>query len=97
MIGLAYNNYGGSIMYIECANQGRPTSEIAASSPGSSALPVLNSGEEVKSGGSLLVTGNIHDVMKESCQLAYTYAKYITSTFFSNHYLETNDVHLNFP
>jgi hypothetical protein len=29
--------------------------------------------------------------------LAYTYAKYILSTFFSNHYLETNDVHLNFP
>lgn len=35
--------------------------------------------------------------MKESCQLAYTYAKYITSTFFNNHYLEQNDVHLNFP
>jgi ATP-dependent Lon protease len=99
MIGLAYNNYGGSIMYVECANQGRPTAEIAASAPatGTSALPVLSSGEEVKSGGSLLVTGNIHDVMKESCQLAYTYAKYITSTFFSNHYLEANDVHLNFP
>jgi ATP-dependent Lon protease len=27
MIGLAYNNYGGSIMYIECANQGRPLAE----------------------------------------------------------------------
>lgn len=23
MIGLAYNNYGGSIMYIECVNQGK--------------------------------------------------------------------------
>ncbi len=23
MIGLAYNNYGGSIMYIECVDQGR--------------------------------------------------------------------------
>ena len=25
MIGLAYNNYGGSIMYIECVNQGKHT------------------------------------------------------------------------
>ena len=44
-----------------------------------------------------MVTGNIHEVMKESCQLAYSYAKYITSTFFNNHYLEANDIHLNFP
>lgn len=27
MIGLAYNNYGGSIMYIECVNQGRHQEE----------------------------------------------------------------------
>ena len=44
-----------------------------------------------------MVTGNIHDVMKESCQLAFTYAKYICATFFSNHFLEKNDIHLNFP
>lgn len=43
------------------------------------------------------MTGNIHNVMKESCQLAYTYAKYITSNFFNNYYLESNDIHLNFP
>ena len=35
--------------------------------------------------------------MKESCQLAYSYARYITSTFFNNNFLEVNDVHLNFP
>lgn len=45
----------------------------------------------------MVVTGNIHDVMKESVQLAYTYAKYICSTFFHNNYLEENDVHINFP
>ena len=44
-----------------------------------------------------MVTGNIHDVMKESCQLAHTYAKYVTATFFNNHFLEKNDIHLNFP
>ena len=27
MIGLAYNNYGGSIMYIECVNQGKHSQE----------------------------------------------------------------------
>jgi ATP-dependent Lon protease len=30
--------------------------------------------------GSLIVTGNLQDVMKESCQLAYSYAKYILAT-----------------
>lgn len=43
------------------------------------------------------MTGNLQDVMKESCQLAYSYAKYITSVFFNNNFLEVNDVHLNFP
>ena len=35
--------------------------------------------------------------MKESVQLAYTYAKFVCSSFFSSHYLEQNDVHINFP
>jgi len=29
MIGLAYNNYGGSIMYIECSNQGKSATEAS--------------------------------------------------------------------
>jgi ATP-dependent Lon protease len=28
MVGLAYNDYGGSIMYIECANQGKAPTEV---------------------------------------------------------------------
>jgi ATP-dependent Lon protease len=47
--------------------------------------------------GSLIVTGNLQDVMKESCQLAYSYAKYVLATYFKNDFLEKNDVHLNFP
>ena len=43
------------------------------------------------------MTGNIHDVMKESVQLAHSYSKFICSSFFNNHYLEENDVHINFP
>lgn len=35
--------------------------------------------------------------MKESCQLAYSYAKYLLAEHFNSNYLETNDVHLNFP
>lgn len=35
--------------------------------------------------------------MKESVQLAYTYAKFVCSSFFGSHYLEQNDVHINFP
>ena len=45
----------------------------------------------------MLITGNIHDVMKESVQLAFTYAKFVCSSLFNNHYLEENDVHINFP
>ena len=57
MIGLAYNNYGGSIMYIECVSQGKPK---AASAEGSDA----SDKKEQQSSSSLIVTGNIHDVMK---------------------------------
>lgn len=90
MIGLAYNNYGGSIMYIECVSQGKPK---AASAEGSDA----SDKKEQQSSSSLIVTGNIHDVMKESVQLAYTYSKFVCSTLFNNFYLEQNDVHINFP
>jgi Lon-like ATP-dependent protease len=83
MIGLAYNNFGGSIMYIECVSQGRRQ------------LPAEV--KEESKGGSLLITGNIHDVMKESVQLAYTYSKFVCSSLFNCHYLEENDVHINFP
>ena len=85
MVGLAYNAFGGSIMYIEAAS-----SNIRQ-------LPDPQTAETVIPKGSLMVTGNIHEVMKESCQLAYSYAKYITCTFFNNTFLEINDIHLNFP
>lgn len=71
-------------MYIECVHQG------------SHATPEKDEKEKEKQ-GSLLVTGNIHDVMRESTQLAHSYAKFVCSSFFNNHYLEHNDVHLNFP
>jgi len=89
MIGLAYNNYGGSIMYIECVSQGKPKKSIdTAANPDN---------KDANNSSSLIVTGNIHEVMKESVQLAYTYAKFVCSNLFNNFYLEQNDVHINFP
>lgn len=35
--------------------------------------------------------------MKESVQIAYSFAKYVCSTFFNNKFLEQNDVHIHFP
>ena len=35
--------------------------------------------------------------MKESVQLASSYAKFVCSSLFNNNYLEENDVHINFP
>jgi ATP-dependent Lon protease len=56
MIGLAYNNYGGSIMYIECVSQGKPKAQTdTASNP---------ENKDLQPSSSLIVTGNIHDVMK---------------------------------
>lgn len=47
--------------------------------------------------GSLKSTGSLGDVMQESIQIAYTYAKEYCMNFFSNDFLDTNDIHIHFP
>jgi ATP-dependent Lon protease len=47
--------------------------------------------------GNLIVTGSLGKVMKESIQIAYTYAKYLCHTFYDSNFLEENDVHIHFP
>lgn len=71
-IGLAYTGLGGCVLPIESSR----SNLVAEKGP---------DGNFKK--GSLLVTGNIKDVMRESCEIAYTYAKYILSTFFKNDFL----------
>lgn len=51
-------------------------------------------GKEVK--GELKMTGNLKQVMQESIQIAYTYAKSVAHAK-GNDYLETASLHLHFP
>lgn len=84
-IGLAYNGYGGSILYIEIV----PTSYVPT-------VPM----EEIKDPskvGSLKLTGQLGSTIKESAEIAYTHSKYILHTYFNNHFLEENQLHMHFP
>lgn len=60
VMGLAWTAMGGSTLYIETAISKSRRKE---------------SEEEEGGGGALLSTGHLGDVMKESTQIAYTYAK----------------------
>ena len=44
----------------------------------------------------LKVTGSLGDVMKESMQIAYTYARSYLNNI-SNDYLESNEIHIHAP
>ena len=66
--GLAYNQIGGGILFIE-ANQCSHPKEQAEGSVGAR--------------GSLRVTGSLGDVMKESSTIAQTYAKNFLFKHFS--------------
>ncbi len=63
VMGLAWTAMGGSTLYIETALTTPP--RTAAQSEG----------REGSDGGRLLSTGQLGDVMKESTEIAYTYAK----------------------
>ena len=45
----------------------------------------------------LKITGSLGSVMKESMQIAYSYAKSFASQILSNRFLEQNEVHLHAP
>merc|ERR1712032_1010254 len=48
--------------------------------------------------GSMKVTGNIKDVMKESASIAHTYARLKLANYQSNNkFLEESDLHLHVP
>ncbi len=67
VMGLAWTAMGGSTLYIETA-MSSPRMGVAKEEGGAS-----KEGE----GGRLVSTGQLGDVMKESTEIAYTYAKVI--------------------
>ena len=64
VMGLAWTAMGGSTLYIETAISRSRRKETAVSGD-----------KQEEEGGVLLSTGQLGDVMKESTQIAYTYAK----------------------
>lgn len=85
VMGLAWTSMGGSTLYIE-TTLARPldTSPADANKP-----------EGV---GALTLTGNLGNVMKESVQIAYTYAKaHLMRLDKSNQFLQRGHIHVHVP
>ncbi|OWF49335.1 lon protease homolog, mitochondrial-like [Mizuhopecten yessoensis] len=81
--GLAWTAMGGSTLFIETVLKRPLDSPISGDKP------------EV---GSIEVTGNLGKVMKESIQLAYTFAKaFMVSELSGNDFLQKGLVHLHLP
>lgn len=79
-IGLGFNNYGGSILYVE-----------------SSKSSFIQS-----SGGSIKITGNLGNVMQESCSIALTFVKSFLQNFkseenkFIREFFDSQHIHIHF-
>ena len=82
VVGLAYTEYGGSLIFIEAAQ---------------SSFYKPKEGEKFPSTSGLKITGSLGAVMKESMQIAYTFAKHFSNTVLKNNFLENNEVHIHAP
>ena len=81
-MGLAYTSMGGSALYIETQSIKRTT----------------DSEGKPKGGGSLKVTGQLGDVMKESAQIAYTVSRArLHAIDPDNTFFDQNDIHCHVP
>ena len=87
VMGLAWTSMGGSTLYIE-TTLARPLD----SSPADANKP------EGAGVGSLTLTGNLGNVMKESVQIAYTYAKaHLMRLDQKNPFLQKGHIHVHVP
>jgi Lon-like ATP-dependent protease len=81
-MGLAYTSMGGSALYIETQSIKRGTDKDG----------------KPTGGGSLKITGQLGDVMKESAQIAYTVSRARLYTINSdNKFFDLNDIHCHVP
>mmetsp|Transcript_116978 Transcript_116978/g.174716 ORF Transcript_116978/g.174716 Transcript_116978/m.174716 type:complete len:958 (-) Transcript_116978:149-3022(-) len=82
VMGLAYTSMGGSALYIETMGIVRG----------------LNEDGKPRGGGTLKVTGQLGDVMKESSQIAYTVARArLAGIDGKNHFFDNTDIHMHVP
>lgn len=81
--GLAWTSMGGSILFVEAALS-KPIDKAAA--------------DPSKEQGSITVTGHLGKVMKESVQIANTFAKiFLTKHFPDNNFLQRGHIHVHVP
>lgn len=83
IMGLAYTSMGGSALYIETQGIKRG----------------MDSDGKTRGGGTLKVTGQLGDVMKESSQIAYTVARARLAEQASgdNDFFDVTDIHMHVP
>ena len=93
-IGLGYNSFGGSVLFIEtCKSSFAKPGELPAKETGKAE----ESEKSASKGGLLTITGSLGKVMQESIQIAHTFAKSLCHEMFDNKYLEENNIHIHFP
>ncbi|XP_055383552.1 lon protease homolog, mitochondrial isoform X2 [Condylostylus longicornis] len=81
-MGLAWTSMGGSTLYIETEKRRIPDTKA----------------DKKESDGSIFVTGNLGDVMKESAQISLTVARnFLNSIDPKNNFLNTGHIHLHVP
>ena len=82
VMGLAYTSMGGSALYIESQGIRR----------------AVDKDGNKRGGGTLKVTGQLGDVMKESAEISYTVARArMAETDPANTFFDDTDIHLHVP
>merc|ERR1740117_603566 len=91
--GLAWTSMGGAVLYIETQPRGLPPLKRDA-------LTAANTADNggASGSGSVHTTGQMGDVMRESTQIAHTFARgYMGQLESENRYLEETPLHLHVP
>lgn len=98
--GLGYNTMGGSVLSIEVLELPSENKKKTKSVLPKKELEINigTSNIKKKMEGTLKMTGSLGEVMQESVEIAYTYAKYFLQKKFSkNNFLESKNLHIHFP
>ena len=96
--GLAWTSMGGAVLYIETqpSLQGGGKGKAAAAAEGGEGGGASGGGGG--GGGIVRSTGQMGDVMRESTQIAHTFAKsYLREIDGENDYLESTQLHIHVP
>ena len=106
--GLAWTSMGGAVLYIETAAVGTSSHLRRRGGSGSGGGGGEGSGSDSGSGsggeggggggGGIRTTGQLGDVMKESCTIAHTFARsFLSASDPANTFLEEAKLHIHVP